>query len=535
MKVHVRSHKKTYFLTAAAAVLLLAACSGSSGDSSSDSDLPDLLSKNAALTGCVVPEVTDATGVTAEETEDGDCVVQFTNVGNNTMTVPAGVSEIEYLVVAGGGGGSSGGGGGGGVLTNFGATALAVTSGDVIEVAVGAGGNFGGGGSAGSNKLATSGQNSRLGDITAIGGGRGGGNAGMLPLTGGSSGGGGYDQPNIKVPAGTEGQGFKGGKSDRGSYGAAGGGGGAGANGGDVRGMHIAGHGGDGIASLITGTEKYFGGGGGGGVNSNCNCEHPGDPGGNGGLGGGGKGSSLGYRVGDYFNGTNGEPNTGGGGGGTDPESTLAGNGGSGIVIVRFATTPVGSASAEESTTSSVEETTTTVEATTTTVEATTTTVADSGESLARSTDINETVSNGLSGAPESQVVEVPSDAASVPCADTCLNDLRSSLGITAGDVYVSVDGGEKVLLDGTTEIPVGISGLSLTFSSAEGGKEVTVPVYRNAEVLNPVEESTETTVATTSTEDSGSEDDSSFPIIWIIIAVVVIAGVVTVVVRRKK
>ncbi len=527
MKVHVRSHKKTYFLTAAASVLLLAACSGSSGDTSSDSDLPDVLSKNAALTGCVVPEVSDVTGVTAEETKDGDCVVQFTNVGNNTMTVPSGVSEIEYLVVAGGGGG---------VLTNFGATALAVTSGDVIDVAVGAGGSFGGGGSAGSNKLATSGQNSRLGDITAIGGGRGGGNASMLPLTGGSSGGGGYDQPNINVPAGTEGQGFKGGRSDRGSYGAAGGGGGAGANGGDVRGMHIAGHGGDGIASLITGTEKYFGGGGGGGVNSNCNCEHPGDPGGNGGLGGGGKGSSLGYRVGDYFNGTNGESNTGGGGGGTDPESTLAGNGGSGIVVVRFATTPVGSASVEEPTTSSVEESTTSsVEETTTTVEATTTTVAGTDELLARSTDINETVSNGLSGAPESQVVEVPSDAASVPCAATCLNDLRASLGITSGDVYVSVDGGEKVLLDGTTEIPVGVSGASLTFSSAEGGKEVSVPVYRNAEVLNPVEESTETTVATTSTEDSGSEDDSSFPIIWIIIALVVIAGVVTVVVRRKK
>lgn len=67
MKVHVRSHKKTYFLTAAAAVLLLAACSGSSNDSSSDSDLPDVLSKNAALTGCVVPEVTDVTGVTAVE------------------------------------------------------------------------------------------------------------------------------------------------------------------------------------------------------------------------------------------------------------------------------------------------------------------------------------------------------------------------------------------------------------------------------------------------------------------------------------
>jgi hypothetical protein len=84
---------------------------------------------------------------------------------------------------------------------------------------------------------------------------------------------------------------------------------------------------------LITGVSTSYGGGGGGGVNNNNSASNLN---GLGGSGGGGNGSTLGYGTGAYFDGTAGAANTGGGGGGTDPESNLAGNGGSGIVVVRY-------------------------------------------------------------------------------------------------------------------------------------------------------------------------------------------------------
>ena len=280
---------------------------------------------SAALAPCT-PETT---------TIGDDTVVQFKNTGQCAWVVPALVTNVTYLVVAGGGGGSSGGGGGGGVLTNFGVSTLTVTPGASMSVTVGAGGQYGGGGSGNSN-LSTSGGNSIFGTLTAVGGGHGGTNS-FLPADGGSGGGGGFDNPGQRIAEGVFGQGNSGGRTDRGGYGAGGGGGGASAIGGNARDQHLGGNGGAGITTLITGASKSFGGGGGGGVNSNCGCDHP-DSGGAGGLGGGGNGSTLGYGGGTAFNGTSGATNTGGGGGGTDPESTVAGNGGSGIVIVRYLT-----------------------------------------------------------------------------------------------------------------------------------------------------------------------------------------------------
>ncbi|CAE7949743.1 unnamed protein product, partial [Symbiodinium sp. KB8] len=68
--------------------------------------------------------------------------------------------------------------------------------------------------------------------------------------------------------------------------------------------IHLGGNGGDGVESNITGTVQWFGGGGGGGVNINNGQVLP-----NGG---------------------------GGGGGGTDPECDVAGDGGSGLVVLRY-------------------------------------------------------------------------------------------------------------------------------------------------------------------------------------------------------
>ena len=286
------------------------------------------------FTVAVVPGVALAAACVPVITTDGSySVASFKTVGTCEWTVPSTITEVTYLIVGGGGGGASGGGGGGGVITNHGVSTLTVTPNAVMSVVVGAGGINGGGGS-GNSIPATSGGNSTFGTFTAVGGGYG-GTASRNPADGGSGGGGGYDVPGQRISLGTAGQGNSGGRSNQGGYGAAGGGGGAGGVGANAPAQHLGGAGGIGVSSMITGSSVPYGGGGGGGVNANCGCNHP-NSGGVGGSGGGGNGSSLGYGGGAYFNGTSGAANTGGGGGGTDPESTLAGNGGSGIVIVRY-------------------------------------------------------------------------------------------------------------------------------------------------------------------------------------------------------
>jgi hypothetical protein len=256
-------------------------------------------------------------------------VHSFKTVGQCDWTVPAGVTSVDYLIVAGGGGGASGGGGAGGLLqvNNY-----SVTANTTISITVGGGGAGGTGQSVGSN-----GSNSIFNGVTTIGGGggaAGGGNAG----NGGSGGGGRYDAVGTTFGTGTSGQGKNGGSSGFGGYGAGGGGGGAGAVGGNSVVQSLGGAGGDGLPETITGTSVYYAGGGGGGVNANSDTYLT-NGGGTGGQGGGGTGSSYGRTggvQGANTNATNGTANTGGGGGGTDPEDINAGAGGSGIVIIAY-------------------------------------------------------------------------------------------------------------------------------------------------------------------------------------------------------
>lgn len=255
---------------------------------------------------------------------------------SSTFTVTKG-GEVDYLIVAGGGGGGSsptnnndgcGGGGAGGLLqgvTNVTAQAYTIT--------VGAGG-------AGVNSSLTpggDGGNSSAFSQTAIGGGGGAtqNTAGRNGGSGGGAGNGGGSGP-YAGGAGTSGQGNAGGIITTGGDNWVGsGGGGAGSVGisGD-QGIHRQGEGGHGLVSSITGTNTFYAGGGGGGAAGG----RLGGGGGNsgyppprGGLGGGGDG---GYEAGKA---PNGAANTGGGGGGaTGNTNAWGGDGGSGIVIIRY-------------------------------------------------------------------------------------------------------------------------------------------------------------------------------------------------------
>ena len=227
----------------------------------------------------------------------------------------------SYLIVAGGGAGgygsNQGGGGGAGGYLSGSLTLAPLVS---FLVVVGAGGiatnNVGlAGGNGGNSSISTIG--------VAVGGGGGGGD--VIGANGGSGGGDGG--------TGTTGQGNNGGGSGAVSGGgpyAGGGGGGANAVGQTAYQYFQgnAGAGGDGNVSSITGTATYYAGGGGGSATQ-------GGGGGVGGLGGGGGGWNVNGAVGQP-----GTTSTGGGGGaGVDSVSSGGANGGSGVVIISYAST----------------------------------------------------------------------------------------------------------------------------------------------------------------------------------------------------
>ena len=194
--------------------------------------------------------------------QDGVYIIVKWNVSQTTTwTVPAGVTFIDYLVVAGGGGGGGGGGGsggsgGGGAGGMVYDTSYAVTPGTVHSIIVGAGGA----GSPANTVPPVNGGNSNFSSVRAIGGGYGGAYGFTAPgyggaTSGGSGGGGGF----TANAAGTAGQGYAGGPGTGGAspyYG--GGGGGAGGPGGDATSRL----GGIGRASSITGSSILYAVGG---------------------------------------------------------------------------------------------------------------------------------------------------------------------------------------------------------------------------------------------------------------------------------
>jgi len=245
-----------------------------------------------------------------------------------TPSVPVVTSTVDYLVVAGGGGGganrAAGGGGAGGFRT---ATSFAVSAGSAITVTVGAGGAAGGGPAPYTSQ--TNGSNSVFSSITSTGGGFGAGGQFVGPSAGngGSGGGAGSNLGGFTSGTGIAGQGFNGGECfDASSPEGGGGGGGASAVG--VTGTAgQGGAGGAGTASSYSGSSVTYAGGGGGAAGQSGT-----GTGGAGGAGGGGAGTSGAVNAG------NGTANTGGGGGGLGlPNTTsLAGAGGSGVVIIRY-------------------------------------------------------------------------------------------------------------------------------------------------------------------------------------------------------
>ena len=268
-------------------------------------------------------------------------------------TAPGGLSTLsDVLVVAGGGGGgaSGGGGGAGGLVYKQSHT---VSGGTTYTIVIGDGGT----GASGqpTNTKGTNGENSTAFGMTAVGG--GGGGATSRGGDAGGSGGGAGGANNL--PAGTGNQTDSGGGTGFGNPGGAtsgnpkqatAGGGGAGGSGNGPNSSHTwqnrATTGGNGGAgkdySSVFGTgyghDGWFAGGGGGAGGGVYGGLWGWGNGGSSGKGGGSHGGSPGGGT-DQGQAIDATDDTGGGGGGGAPWNWYgpAGDGGSGVVMIKWA------------------------------------------------------------------------------------------------------------------------------------------------------------------------------------------------------
>ena len=285
---------------------------------------------------------------------DTDITITGTNNTNNDVVNDSNYKYISFknngtlqlnsnllcdiLIVGGGGsGGSYSGGGGGGDVIYITNQTLKPGS---YTVTIGNGGTAPRSGAAyiNGNPGETSSITSAIADFVSIyaaGGGAGIGyqqaaatvtpTAGTIGINYSSGGGGGRGADGISSNAGGTGNNVSGNGGKSTVSGISGGGGGAVGNGGDTT-ATAAGNGGSGYITNIIGPYTSYGGGGGG---STWQSFTPGF-----GLDGGGNGGTA------TTTGTDGLANTGGGGGGAG--ATLnGGNGGSGIVIIRYLKTSI--------------------------------------------------------------------------------------------------------------------------------------------------------------------------------------------------
>ena len=272
----------------------------------------------------------------------------FTGPGTFTVNCVSNISSnniVSYVVVAGGGAGGGGVGGGGGaggfreykgpadcytaspLNGNPGGTAVTVTA-QGYPITVG-----GGASAPGSSVTGPNGSPSTFSTITSTGGGGGARNSAASPGgSGGGAYGGGGPTPNTigtgNTPPVSPPQGNPGGTPGTCAQESGGGGGGAGAVGG-AGAYPNGGPGGNGVTTNIPGSPITKAGGGGGSGFAGT--------GGAGGSGGGGD-SGPGRNAGSGQQAT---VNSGGGGGAgnyapSTPSAAIGGDGGSGIVIIRY-------------------------------------------------------------------------------------------------------------------------------------------------------------------------------------------------------
>ena len=309
------------------------------------------------VTGSFTTSGVGVGGTGGDMTRVGDDWIHYFRVGfdehgaitnDYVFTPPSYANSVRALVVAGGGPGGYYAGGGGGAGGYYYNETLGVTPGTGYSVHVGAGGVA----ATSATAYGSNGGNSSIKggsiDIEMIGGGAGGNGklnnqtATLAGQNGGS--GGGTAWAGSATGSGTADQGHDGGDVPAGQYQEelAAGGGGAAAVGGSIeyspnQQTKGSGVGGNGRSCDITGESLYYAGGGSGGAKLVTNNNGTGTAGA-GGNGGGGKGGQYDKTEGSQYATAGVDGFGGGGGGGSNysQDSYQGGNGGDGIVIIRY-------------------------------------------------------------------------------------------------------------------------------------------------------------------------------------------------------
>ena len=396
-----------------------------------------------------------------------NCYVAVYATGANTWTPPAGVSTIDFLLIAGGGAGGAGAwGGGGGAGELVYRTSYSVTSGTDVSFSIGSGGTSGTASLTSSANRSNNGVNSWVGSasgVVANGGGAGASYAydSGVPAYGvgnnGGSGGGGSEYPTVQnggsstasSSANRVGYGNAGGKGGpSGGTQSGGGGGGAGGAGGDA-GTGIGGNGGNGtnlfsswLSAIRSGmsvvadwqtatTSGFIAGGGGGGTTTTA---------GTAGAGGGGAGGSNTTS----FNGYNAVANTGSGGGGVSYGGSpkTGGSGGSGLLIIRYSSDTTAPTFTNSTTFSFAENSATSSNAATITVNESSTIIINSGNDSALFTVVTSDSVTARIRFLSSPNFESPTDVGSnngyelsIRATDTAGNVANQSITITVTNV----------------------------------------------------------------------------------------------------
>ena len=309
-----------------------------------------IVNQDTVINEPVVPILQLETTVSSETIDETYKYMAFTHSGGSEDQTEYSVTfnadtECDILIVSGGGGGggsqiSSRGGGGGGAGEYELNTGVVINAGTNFTIVVGKGGEGGDGTS--STQSVISGKNGISSVILqgstvvyeAIGGGGGGGGKSGTGSNGlGGACGGGSTYQGVVGP-GTKG--FNGGQGGNNYFG--GGGGGMGSSGGNSS-STSGGNGGNGVIMNITGIDIEVCGGGGGGGYTETYAGAAGG-GGDGVYGGGDGGGFNSFVPGSSYDGIDANSYGGGGGGSTigdvGSSAGYGGNGGSGIVIIRY-------------------------------------------------------------------------------------------------------------------------------------------------------------------------------------------------------
>jgi len=117
--------------------------------------------------------------------------------------------------------------------------------------------------------------------------------------------------------------------------------------------------------------------------------------------------------------------------------------------------------------------------------------------------------------APEEKTVTIEADATSVECDNDCFAKIAASLGATDAPVYVSVDGGERIIVDGAdfNKIAVGADAKKLTFMTVVEDvlQQTTLDVNRSGEAP--------------AASTSGGSSNSSNNLWWLLLLIAAMLG----------